>query len=354
MVFFNLPRLSRIYTQELSPAPIHLATTSFPVARFFFGPTRFFQERGLIAMIDNVINKVSAVMKLAILCGILLLFTSCSIVGSAESANHKFTLVGSTPCDAAVRSELGIQQDLKCDFVRWNLTLDGTSGNSFTLEVNYGIAQANSADFVNGGVKLSASGYFEISKLANKRELYRLTGHRPTTIDISLIRLNSNIFHLVSPDGAMMIGTSGWSYTLNRDSAIADAPLPTSLITKADNAPRTVFGGRTPCRELYLAIDWVPDSRCLRLNWKLTLNREQTGQPTTFKIESTLAREKPIVGKWSIARTAGGVVYRLDPDGGMKTVSLLVADDNNLLFVDAQGRPLTGNADFSYTLSRES
>src|SRR5688500_18043678 len=115
-------------------------------------------------------------MKLAILCAILLV-TSCSNIGNAESAEHyKFALVGSTPCDAAVRSALGIPQDLKCDFVRWNLKLDETNGNVFTLDINYGIAQTSSADFVNGGAKLSATGWFEISKLSNKRELYRLTG----------------------------------------------------------------------------------------------------------------------------------------------------------------------------------
>ena len=36
----------------------------------------------------------------------------------------------------------------------------------------------------------------------------------------------------------------------------------------------------------------------------------------------------------------------------MKPVSLLLADDNHLLFLDATGRPLVGNTDFSYTLDR--
>ena len=58
--------------------------------------------------------------------------------GIAEgSAHHNFTLVGSTACDTPIKSALGIPFETKCDFIRWNLVLDPSKGNSFMLRAAY-------------------------------------------------------------------------------------------------------------------------------------------------------------------------------------------------------------------------
>lgn len=287
-----------------------------------------------------------------------ILAISCS--ESAESApNDNLTLVGSTACDAGIKSALGIPADLGCDFIRWNLDLDTARGNLFALDINYGASQPNTPGFVDGGLKLSATGKFETTSLADKREVYRMKSAKPA-IDVSLIRINSNLFHLVMPDGTMMIGNGGWSYTLNRSTPLTTATLPKSMAVASAKNAQAVFDGRTPCNELVTMLDARRTPECFKVKWRVTLNRDPaTMKPTTFAIRGVTPHTegvKEVTGKWSENKPAGAdpTVLRLVPDTGGLGVSLMVADDNILFFLDSNGRPLVGNKDFSFTLNRRS
>jgi hypothetical protein len=216
----------------------------------------------------------------------------------------------------------------------------------------YGVGQPNTSGFVGGGKKIAATGTFDVTTGPAEREIYGLKSPRPG-IDVSLVRLNANLFHVVGPDGAMMIGNGGWSYTLNRNPAVPNAASSVVAMQNPPVQPLVIFDGRTPCREISELAGIPFGADCFKLKWKLTLNRDAGRQPTTFTIESTFSREKPVTGKWSIAKNTGdAIIYRLDADASMKPISLLLADDNHLLFLDAAGRPLVGNTDFSYTLDR--
>jgi hypothetical protein len=274
-----------------------------------------------------------------------LLATSCAV-----GADHRFTLVGSTPCDPAIRNALSIDATTKCDFIRWNLTLDETRGNKFTLEINYGESQPNTTGFVGGGKNLAATGKFEIAK--GGRDTYRLKSD-PPAIDLSLAKLNTNLFHVVLQPNVTMIGNGGWSYVLNRHPAIASSQIPATMVAGLQEKAETVYIGRTPCKEIADLAGILKEADCFKLKWKLTLNRDaRTYSPTTFTIESTFARDKPITGKWTSAKDSGGSIrYRLEPDA-LRSISLLVLDDHHLLFLDTAGRPLVGNADFSYVLDK--
>jgi hypothetical protein len=153
----------------------------------------------------------------------------------------------------------------------------------------------------------------------------------------------------------MMIGNGGWSYTLNRNPAVANSSLPTASPAAADS-PKTaqvIFDGRTPCREIADIAGLSMGADCFKIKWRITLNRDPaTFQPTTFTIDSTFARDKPIQGKWTETKTGDAVIYRLAPDARAKPVSLVLADDDLLLFLDRNDRPLTGNEDFSFTIER--
>ena len=316
--------------------------------------------------------RISA-LKLSVAAAVLFV-ASCS--GTAETAaHHNFLLVGSTPCDGAIKAALGIAAETKCDFIRWTLAMDPTKGNAYKLDANYGEAQPNTLGFIGGGQHISASGKFEKlthlllkglpprprsadtpPKQGGEREVYRLRSEQPA-IDVSLVKLNANLFHLLMPDGSMMIGNGGWSYTLNRSVPVANAGLPSVSLAARSASPRpltVVFDGRTPCREITeLNGIAVRAADCFKLKWRLVLNRTAaTFEPTTFTIHSTFAREKPVTGKWSIVKTGDATIYRLEPDASMKPVSLLLAEDNLLFFLDADGRPLVGNKDFSFTLNR--
>jgi hypothetical protein len=356
-------------------------------------------------------RSIAIVFSVVVLCAV-----SCSRAETAESAeHHNFTLVGSTPCDAAIKAALAIAAETKCDFIRWSIAMDPTKGNAFKLDANYGEAQPNTLGFVVGGQRIAASGSFEVANLkelpprprsadtppkqggepehkelpprprsadtppkqggepeheelpprpqsantppkqGGEPEVYRLKSDKPA-IDVTLVKVNPNLFHLLMPDGTMMIGNGGWSYTLNRSVPIATAPMPAvSFAAAAEQAPapQTIFVGRTPCKEIMELTGMVYDAQCFKLKWKLTLNRDAaTRQPTTFMIESTASREKPITGKWSIVKSGEATIYSLTPDASMKPFSLMLAEDNLLFFLNTAGRPLVGNKDFSFTLNR--
>ena len=308
-----------------------------------------------------------------------LFIASCS--GNVESAaNRNVVLVGSTACDAPIKSAVGIPAEVKCDFIRWNLALDPTNANAFKLELNYGEGQPNTLGFIGGGQKISASGKVEtisrpraetppghpVSQTAaapdrggeRGQEIYRLKSERPA-VDISLLKLNENLFQLLMPDGTMMIGNAGWSYTLNRSTPLPDAKAPAITFAKENStkAVRTVFEGRTPCSEIAGVFGTAIDASCFKLKWRLTLYRDPTTlEPTTFTIESTFSRKDVVKGRWSIMKTAptDATRYRLEPEAPAKSFSLLLAEDNILFLLDSSERPLVGNKDFSYTLNRRS
>jgi hypothetical protein len=58
-------------------------------------------------------------------------------------------------------------------------------------------------------------------------------------------------------------------------------------------------------------------------------------------------------GKWQIINGKDGrIIYKLNPEKQSYTLYLLKADENVLLFVDADGNLLVGNEDFSYALNK--
>jgi len=273
----------------------------------------------------------------------------------AQPRADRLVYVASTPCDAGIKSVLTIPVDLKCDFIRWELTLNAAP-KTFSLGIIFGQGEPNTPGFRGGGQRLSFTGRVEIEK-REKREIYLLKSTQPAT-QVSLIKINENLFHILTPESRLMVGTGGWSYTINRQEPVTQivAALATNGSTKAP-AAQMVFVGRTPCREIEWYIEVPPNTDCPKIKWKLTLFSDPvTKEPTTYTLSRTLHRSSLIEGKWRITRGDGAnfaaLVYQLDPDKPERSISLALADQDLLLFLDKNGRPLTGNADFSYTLNR--
>jgi hypothetical protein len=288
----------------------------------------------------------------------MLLFTStCTLANTGPLISAEIVLVGSTPGDVVIKSMLSIAADKKVDFVRWDLVLNENS-RSYVLNGHYGVGKPNTPDFEGGGEKLRLSGTYKVSKDRNC-DVYRLEGDKVRGTTIALAKLNDDLFHILSPEGKLMVGTGGWSHTLTRKGAIAASPNLPRWTTTAPVAigDKTVFVGRTPCREVAGEYDLASSSECYKLKWKLTLLRDpQTKEPASYKLEYTLHRSSAIEGKWSIVSgtkaNPQAIVYQLDPDKPGKAISLLVGDENVLFFMDKQERLFSGNADFSYTLSK--
>ena len=178
---------------------------------------------------------------------------------------------------------------------------------------------------------------------------------------ILLVKLNENLFHLLTDDKKLMVGGGGWSYTLSRKDASlnSSAALSSWTTTLSDEAAeQLIFDGRTPCLNFALGDKLRITNDCLKLKWRLTLFRDsKTNEPTIYKLESTMNRRNTIEGKWTITKgiknNFEAIIYQLNPDRPDESISFLVGDENVLFFLDRDYRLLTGNEDFSFTLNRK-
>ena len=300
-------------------------------------------------------SKKSYLIKI-LLVAFLLFASSCSDAGTANASFSKIILVGSTPGDSPVKSMLSINPEKQIDFIRWDLTLNHSENDSktFVLNINFGEAQPNTLGFKGGGETLFWEGIYTVSE-----NIYELKNEK-TSARISLVKLNENLFHLLMPDGKLMVGNGGWSYTLNRK----DSPEPSSEVLPSrtdslpeDATPKIVFDGRTPCSDFAKHYNLQAGNDCLKLKWRLILSRDsKTKEPTAYTLQTTLNRPVITEGKWAIVKGAKtgpeAIIYRLDPDKPEKSISFLVGDEKVLFFLDRENRLLTGNGDFSFTLNR--
>lgn len=135
-----------------------------------------------------------------------------------SGANNVF--VGSTPCDALIKSLLKIPADTKCDFIKWNLSLDESKDtlDTYQLTALYGESQPNTNGFKGGGEKIAATGKYTAYHGVNKNpnlKFYRLNGERFQS-PIFLIEMDHNILHFADSNKRFIVGNGGWGYVLNR------------------------------------------------------------------------------------------------------------------------------------------
>lgn len=267
-----------------------------------------------------------------------------------NSSFSQIVLTGSTPGDDLIKSLLTINSHKQVDFIRWGLTLNAEK--TYLLKINFGESEPNTNGFKNGGEKLSLTGVY-----TQKGNVYELRNEK-TQSAISLVKLNENLFHLLTPDNKLMIGNGGWSYTLNKkDFSANDSQLFDSRALAKETGTKIIFDGRTPCDDFTRQFNLPVSNQCIKLKWKLTLFRDvQTNEPTTFTLNSTFNRAATIEGKWRIVKEIKGsseaIIYQIDLAELGETLSFLVGDENVLFFLDKKNQLLTGNSDFSFTLNR--
>jgi hypothetical protein len=268
--------------------------------------------------------------------------------------------IGCTPADQYIKSVFNIPADTKADFMRWNLILKNQK--TFILRLVYGESKPNTLGFIDGGKTLTIEGEYSFSHIIRNnviRTIYWLKSANEIP-GFGMVKINDNLFHLLTPQNMLMVGNGGWSFTLNRKMPVPSNELP--LLTLSDEiltdaAIQKIYEGRTPCLEVARDANLEVSNDCFKLKWKLTLSRDTlTLAPTTYQLLTTNQREREIKGNWTILRgTAANpdaIIYELDPDIPEKSISFFVADENILYFIDKKNRLFTGNQDFSYALNR--
>ena len=272
-----------------------------------------------------------------------------SVFYSSSTSDSSSVFVASTPCDEPIRSILSIPWEAKAEFIRWKLELH-TSG-SFSISLMYGESKPNTLGFIDTTVKNYAGTY---TILKTKVPVYVLKGEGINGA-LMLARINDNLFHILTKDQQPMIGNGGWSYVLN-----AQQPKPTASsintfeVSGSDTAQQMVFDGRTPCKEFAKDHGIAVNPNCIKFKWRLTLNRDpRTLEPTTYTARRIVYDITDNTGKWTIRKTGPTTqIIQLNPDETGRSISLLMLDNKVLYFLDRNGQPYVGNADFSFALNR--
>lgn len=289
------------------------------------------------------------------------LLTAASFAQPA--AQPRTTLfVGSTPCDEGIRTLLAIPREANAELIEWELTLEAPADNrgaaTYHLRYKFGPTRPNQPGLDESAASLERRG----------------TRRQPTTgvvvLDngLSLLRVSDTILHALAPDGSLMVGNGGWSYTLTRGDAVEKHVETQLAAADPGDSPRTttratgptvfgIFDGRTPCQGIARELGIAARPGCWKAKWRLTLFQDpKTRQPTRYRLEGTLYGSRPREGPWRIIRGAPGLgeaqVYELGPVNGESPALLLKGDDRVLFLLDRNRRPLTGNARNAYTLDR--
>jgi hypothetical protein len=293
----------------------------------------------------------------------LLLTCYCS---EAETISPETVLVASTPGDDPMKAMLSIPAATKVDFIRWHLALRNKAANAsedtFALDIIFGEGEPGTPGFKNGGEKREIRGSYSITK-SNSENLKGVIYHLKSFQlpgEIAFVKLNDNLYHLLTSAGELMIGNGGWSYSLNRKNLVKEnTPLPQLTNTSSifpDTARQVIYDGRTPCQTFASDHLMRASSECFKLKWRVILNRDPvTHKPTTYKMRKVVDNAmKDVTGNWSITKGNGNVlIIRIDPGQGKETISLLVGDSNVLFILDTNDKLYTGNGDFSYTLNKK-
>jgi hypothetical protein len=263
-----------------------------------------------------------------------LLFVSCA------KGNEK-TYIGSTPAGNMARSFLHIPLSDSVDFIRWKCIL---RSDSYLLQCNYGIGKPNTNGFINGGKKIELSGV-----LKKEKNYYELLNGKES---LKFAILNEDLLHLLNTDNSFLVGNGGWSYTLT-NTAASGSDVVNFNAEQGILKDSMAFQGRTPCGVPGVI---APGTTCYKLKWSIVLySNAQRNEPGTYKIRGTAWRnEGGITGNWKIITGKNGrIIYQLNDEEGKTLLYLLKVDEHILLFTDAEGKLLTGDEDFSYTLNRK-
>jgi hypothetical protein len=252
------------------------------------------------------------------------------------------TYVGSTPAHDEIRNFLQISLTDSIDFIRWKLEI-GTG--IFQLQCRYGLAKPGTPGFSNEQ-RMAFEG--QLSKSKNSYHL----NHKGK--GISILEVNTNVLHFLDANNRMLIGNGGYSYALNSTRPVEADGVNIRSVQTSIKSP-LVFEGRTPCRELPALLGLNKSEACNKMKWYFLFYTDTvTGKPSYFFMGGMGYRKETMArGKWQIVTEENGrIIYRVYFDKWVRSLDLLKGDDNILFFIDADGRLLVGNEDFSYTLNR--
>jgi hypothetical protein len=112
---------------------------------------------------------------------------------------------------------MGIPNETKCDFIKWELYLEPAGSGSFKITAAYGESKPNTNGFIKTEYFL-ANGNYVFTKGTNENPNHRVLNLNASQLKspLLLIAMDSNILHFADHDRRFLVGNGGWGYVLNR------------------------------------------------------------------------------------------------------------------------------------------
>lgn len=270
---------------------------------------------------------------------------------SIETMSPGSEFITCTECPKDIRGFLNIPANADCDMVKWKLFVFDNGKYKLDAEWKYIVDNRTEA---KGGELLNSQGTWKVSKTNpgySKSEVYIFAADDRPSEWVSMLKLNDNMFQLMTKEKKLAIGGGGWSNTLNRVNPVVDESIDFTLSNSVNTlaTDSLVLQGRSPFTE-GLGLDPAPGR--IKIKWLLSLKKDQT-----FKLRRVMARANAITGKWSVVKgwkdNKDAVVYKLDTQNPQPhSLYLLKGSEDVFFFVSQEKGMLVGNDEFSYTLNR--
>jgi hypothetical protein len=302
--------------------------------------------------------------RIYIACFMLMMLTLSNI---KDRQVDQVELVGSTPGDLPIQQMLNFPKGKAIDFMKWKLVLsDAREGKKmFELQLQYGLSQPNTNGFTRESAGSdSFSGTYSLEKIADEKmsgQILQLNCALWMS-PLRLVKMNENVYHLLTQNKKPMIGNGSWSYSLFRQKQSGNTemnyPKFSSGINKFSDTAQMVFVGRTPCQDFAGEFNVKVTPDCFKLKWKLILKKDRlTGAPATFWMRNVIyGKVADVEGKWKMLKGNSAdpelTFIQLNPDHPMP-ITFLVEDQSVLFLLHKNGKLFEGNADFGYALNLE-
>jgi hypothetical protein len=117
------------------------------------------------------------------------------------------------PCREGIKILSTLPDDTAFESMRWLLTLNYSSDNrpfNYSISCQYAGKAPTTTVQLNGTWAITKG-----TKSDPNAVVYQLNSDQKGA-SILLVKLDEDLLHLLDRDRQMMIGTPGWSYTLNR------------------------------------------------------------------------------------------------------------------------------------------
>jgi len=152
--------------------------------------------------------------------GFIFLFIAFFINAYAQTATSTSSVkyFGSSPCDSIIKKSSGIPSGSVCDFIKWNLGINGLNNDSGTVQIsyNYGESQNNTNGFKQGGISRHFEGkYYLVKSNSSGRKQFHVRSI-DNVVELWLLEMDKNIFLFTDAEGKLLLGNAGYSYVLNR------------------------------------------------------------------------------------------------------------------------------------------